>query len=108
MGIALFGGGRSYDRQKNNQSYPTDPNPSYFTIQKIWENKKKKMVLAQIKYPNCTNFEGVKLILFSNTTRLNISATLKLDPHFLKTNNVLARFRPNKEGLKLALSILNN
>jgi hypothetical protein len=113
MGLSLWGGkssaGRSNSYAAGNYEAlaPTDPNPSKFKILKVWYNANKKRVLAKIKYPNCTNFEGIKLVLFKNMTPKKLRESKLIDPHFFANNNVIARFRPDKDGLTFALHILD-
>ena len=76
-----------------------NPNPWNFTIKKATVLNGHTIML--VNYPNCTTFFGDKLLLLRgiHSTRLN-----KLDPHFFDNehNYVVARFKPNKEGLRLA------
>lgn len=74
---------------------PTDPDPSNFNIKRaeIFGNYS----LMEVVYPNCTNFEGRKIILMEiDETYYNTPK--KLDPHFLEDNKIIARFRPTGYG----------
>ena len=44
-----------------------------------------------VKYPHCTNFDGEKVLLMK-----------ALDPHFYEDNKIVARFKPDEEGKRLA------
>ena len=73
-----------------------DPNPLNFNIGKLYKNG--KWLLAEIRYPNCTNFEGIKIILFEGLSIEQLKNKTYLDPHFSNTGNIFARFKPTKEG----------
>lgn len=74
-----------------------DPN-NYKILRSLTFNN---WVLLEVKYPDCTNYEGRKLLLFRNTTLDKIMSQKSLDPHF--SNNVkfispFARFEPSNDG----------
>lgn len=78
------------------------PNPYNFRlVREVRINK--DYLLVEVVYPDATNFEGRKLILLTGTD--SVSKLDSLDPHFLKNSSVtvVARFRPDAEGEKLAL-----
>lgn len=99
MGIGI--GKKSWLRAETNQRHPNDPNPNNFIIQEIIPLP--GYTIANIVYPNCTNFEGQKLILFLGEYTLQQLRKMSIDPHFLEKTEpkVVARFRPDEEGLKL-------
>jgi len=78
-----------------------NPNPYNF---KILSNlgSNNNLHLLKVHYPDCTTFDGVKIILIKGSL-----PSKKLDPHFLEDNDIIARFRPTVEGLKLAMYALN-
>ena len=90
----------SYDlpETKNVNKLPNpDPN-NYKILRSLTFNN---WVLLEVKYPDCTNYEGRKLLLFRNTTLDKIMSQKSLDPHF--SNNVkfispFARFEPSNDG----------
>jgi len=65
-------------------------------------------LVIEIRYPNCTNYEGRKVMVFK--IKGGFSELMKknkglLDPHFHDTQGfvpLLARFEPTTEGWKLA------
>ena len=74
-----------------------NPNPGNYRILERWNYK--GATLLKVKYNGCTNFEGIKLLLFQGA----FTDTGYLDPHFDKSNaSPIARFKPDKEGLLLA------
>lgn len=87
---------------QNNQ-----PDPKNFKIIQCWENFFG--VLAEVIYPNCTNFEGRKLLLFKDITAKQLKEQKIIDPHFMDTRsyfNPIARFIPDDEGIKLGKFML--
>jgi len=98
MGIKLFSSGRS----DCGVVYPTDPNPSVFKIVSIQEFSEYTLVV--VDYPNCTNFEGRKVLVMDMSAN-DIMSMEKLDPHFIEGNNIIARFVPTKKGIRLAKKI---
>ena len=104
MGINLFK--RSSDcRYQMNIPEPTDPDPEVFDILDIQVGN--KYVLVIVKYKNCTNFEGTKVLLIKDTTVDEIRNMKTLDPHFLESNKIIARFRPDEDGMKLAKMLVS-
>jgi hypothetical protein len=81
--------------------YP-NPNPDNFEIMGIEEFGKNLVVLIQ--YPDCTNYEGKKLMIYRNITKQEILDATKLDPHFCDHCKLspFARFEPTKFGLAAA------
>lgn len=81
------------------------PNPRLFRVLRAIEYGPH--LLAEILYPNCTTFEGRKILLFANTTRMQLHAAEVLDPHFTDKAPVgalvpVARFEPSERGWRLA------
>jgi hypothetical protein len=70
-----------------------NPNPSNFNIVKI--EQIGRLVVGLVEYPNCTNFEGQKIIIWQDTSVKDIVASGIIDPHFADNNKIIARFRPN-------------
>lgn len=79
---------------------PINPNPSNFKIMKI--EQIGNFVLAKIKYPNCVNFEGEKVIVFEGVSVDDIKSKNEIDPHFFCGGSIIARFKPTIRGWDLA------
>lgn len=79
-----------------------NPNPENFTIERI--EHLGSFACAMVHYPDATNFEGRKIIVFKNATEQDIANAKVLDPHFSEDGNILARFRPDEEGWQDALA----
>jgi len=79
-----------------------NPNPSRWEL--IEKKQLKNSYILLVKYLDCTNFEGVKLMVFKGQYK----KPKTLDPHFRDTfNSPIARFPPTKEGWVLANIIAN-
>lgn len=64
-------------------------------------------IVLEVAYPDCTNFEGKKLMVYEKgVTLLDIINQKSLDPHFCDSSNYyspIARFIPNELGWELAV-----
>ena len=82
----------------------TDPNPNPYIFTVVTENYYKPYLIAAVKYPNCTTYNGIKIMVFKDVT--TIKNCVKLDPHFLGTTNgkyePIARFPGDSKGAELA------
>lgn len=65
-----------------------------------------KNIAVLIKYPDNTNYNGNKIVVFKNKTKEQVSKMKEIDPHFLPDNNIIARFEPTNEGWELAIKFL--
>lgn len=96
MGLnILLSNSSSY--QQNN----INPNPNNFKIKAVIEGNKG--YILKVRYINCTNYEGNKILLFKGVPNIDIKY---LDPHFTENNNLIGRFAPTEEGLQLAVQTL--
>ena len=81
----------------------TNPNPSNWIIEKYVQEK--KCLIVKIKYPNCTNYEGNKILVYEGITISALRAQKKIDPHFSEDKEFkspIARFEPTDYGWDLA------
>ena len=76
-----------------------NPDPANYKILKIVE--RGEYVILKLKYHDCTNYEGDKIILLKDTL-INIVNCQEIDPHFQKGGTVVARFVPTDEGWNMA------
>jgi hypothetical protein len=80
------------------------PNPSVFRIDSAVEVNGH--VVAVIVYPNCTNFEGKKCLLFKYYTLKELYKRDVLDPHFDSSDtSPFARFKPTRMGVIAAIKL---
>jgi len=74
-----------------------NPKPDRWVLQNKWVFDGSYVL--QVKYLDCTNYEGVKVIVYQG----QYSEIKDRDPHFSEQeNSPIARFRPTDEGLSLA------
>ena len=103
MGMSLFGSSslvNSFGNDYASSCNVQDPDPEKFKIKDIMQEG--NFVIAEILYPNCTNYEGIKIIVFNNATVKEIKELSIIDPHFLENNKVFARFKPTIGGINAA------
>lgn len=82
-----------------------NPNPKNFKILKSYSEGDN--VLLMVKYPNCTNYEGKKVMLYVNVSLSEIIAMKELDPHFFdKKFSPFARFKPTDKGWNAAIKLM--
>ena len=74
----------------------SNPNPAIFTIEH--EYTIGEYLILRVRYPGCTNFEGVKLMVYlgyASSKELLRATQGKLDPHFQYDETApFARFAP--------------
>ena len=85
-------------------AFAPNPNPAKFQI--IETKQVGANVVAKIRYPDCTNYEGVKICLFTNTTEADLRKLGSLDPHFCDGSlSPFARFKPTVAGWDAAITM---
>jgi len=75
-----------------------DPSPKNYRI--IRHLQIGDYLLIQIRYLDCENYEGMKIMLFKATLP-QLSRQVTIDPHFTNMQNVIspiARFEPTQSG----------
>ncbi|MFM2374799.1 MAG: Caulobacter phage CcrPW [Candidatus Parcubacteria bacterium] len=78
-----------------------NPNPRHFTIVRAIELG--RYAVLEVHYPDCTNFEGKKLLVFEDIPLTTLRRKSVLDPHFSQSKHApIARFVPTKEGWEMA------
>jgi hypothetical protein len=85
------------------------PNPDPINFEIVAMEQVGAHLVAKIKYPDCTNYEGMKICLFLNMKMKRLSNMKEVDPHFSrKVGSPFARFRPDTEGWTAALKLASN
>ena len=80
------------------------PNPARFEIVTVLQVGAH--AVAKIRYPDCSNYEGLKVCLFKNTSEKLLREVTRLDPHFSKTPmSPFARFQPSHNGWNAAVNL---
>lgn len=94
MGISIFK--RSCYTNSSDIVVAPNPNPSQYEI--ITKTYFRNATLLKVKYKGCTNFEGVKILVYYG----KFEPSGELDPHFAEGVSPIARFKPTKVGFQLA------
>lgn len=88
-------------------SYKSDirnPNPLLFNILRgVIVGDENYLIVAEIQYIGCTNFEGRKILVFQGITEDEFKLLSSIDPHFYEDTKLLARFPPTKTGWDYAI-----
>ena len=91
-------------KPKTHKVVSRNPNPLHFEILQL--KKIGRFVIVMIRYPDCSNYEGKKILVFENV-RINTIKSLKyIDPHFcncVKHPSPVARFKPDQSGFRYAV-----
>ena len=91
---------------KVQSSLPPNPDPYNYKILKSIQVG--RALVVKIKYPDATNYEGVKVLVYKSATLTDLRLQHFIDPHFSKNKKFLspfARFEPTKIGWSAALKL---
>ncbi len=91
------------------KAVPGNPDPLLYTIKK--HARVNSFLIVRVKYCGCTNFEGMKILVFKDATMDQLLAQRTIDPHFSDSEKFIhpvARFVPTVEGMKMAVSFCKN
>lgn len=112
MGLNFIGSNDNSYKYNNINPLP-NPNPNRFKIIKYLEKcnnyqKSNTYLLVLINYPDCKNYEGNKILLFSNLSIEELKRQDKIDPHFSEIQlSPIARFEPTLLGWKLGEKLID-
>ena len=65
------------------------------------------ILIVEIQYPDCKNYEGRKILVYEGVTSQELRKQKYIDPHFSinkKFHSPIARFEPTERGWKMAES----
>ena len=79
-----------------------NPDPSSFRVKKVYTSN--GLFVSLVNYPNCTTFEGNKILV----TTYDVREKIKLDPHFHNGSGLIARFEPTDTGWEAAVWFVTN
>ena len=88
------------------------PDPTVFSILDF--KQVGHLLLVKVRYPQATNYEGVKILLYRNTTIQELiaqGARCGIDPHFSESKDFkspFARFEPTELGWDAACALLES
>jgi hypothetical protein len=106
--MGVFPGKFSTYKKPTDKSPVEDKNPNPRMFQILELEQVGKHCVAKVKYSNCTNYEGRKILVFLNCKISLIKKLTYLDPHF--TNEIgihpFARFAPTIKGWRAAIKLL--
>lgn len=88
-------------------SSPVNPDPKNFKILAI--EQKNGYILLEVKYPDCNNYEGKKILLYKHVTLAELILQGSLDPHFAQFENYhspIARFEPTHQGWRMGIAVM--
>ena len=84
----------------------SNPNPSNYEI--LDSRQIGPYLIVKIKYPDCTNYEGIKILVFKGCTLGTLQLQKLIDPHFSENkefHSPIARFEPTDAGWDMALNL---
>jgi len=84
-----------------------NPNPNNFNI--TCARDIGRFIIAMVTYPDCTNFEGKKILVYENMSQAQLFQAARLDPHFCDNSSCIspiARFEPTKRGWEMAITFV--
>lgn len=106
MGLRIGRSSSCWDGSVRSQIPENNPNPNNYKI--IRTEQFENALLMEILYPDCTNYEGRKILLFKKVTLKEVMKQGAIDPHFSnnsKFHSPFARFEPTELGWELGRHI---
>lgn len=97
----------NFDQQSNTPQTPGMPQPDNYTI--LRHVRVGSYLVVEIKYLDCTNYEGKKILVFKGITINDLYKQRLIDPHFSDNKEYyspVARFEPTEEGWNLAKKLI--
>lgn len=82
---------------------PGNPDPANYTI--IDTLTIGNLLIVEIKYPSCHNYEGKKILVYEGVSWRKLREQELIDPHFSNNKKFLspiARFEPTEKGWRMA------
>ena len=82
---------------------PQVPDPRRYRLVRSSENG--DWLIALVNYPDSSNYEGNKILVFHHVSLARLQALDFLDPHFCESAHITprARFEPTRAGWKMAM-----
>lgn len=80
-----------------------NPDPKNYKI--VRHHANHNYLLVEIQYPDCKNYEGRKILLYTGITLDILKRQTELDPHFSNAEKgiyPIARFVPTEKGWSMA------
>lgn len=95
-------------KQVSARQAPTSGNPNPLNYEILRSQQVGRHLVVEVKYPDCTNYEGRKIMVYQNLTISGLVSQKEVDPHFSKSNKFrspIARLEPTDHGWKLAIAL---
>lgn len=90
---------------------PTAPNPDPSNYRIIKHRQVNDNLVVTIQYPDCTNYEGRKILVYRDMTLQKLLSFGKIDPHFSNDSlfsSPFARFEPTVAGWEYAILLASS
>ena len=84
---------------------PRNPNPVPTNFKILNSLSMGDLLIIEVYYPDCTNYEGKKILVYENTDVADLVKQGSVDPHFSeskKFKSPIARFEPTERGMQMA------
>lgn len=120
MGVGLFNHWLEFEDAPKNSTSQTprfiyseekgrdnNPNPKNWEI--IRYEEINGWLIVYIRYPDCINYEGYKILVYKNCTFDKLISQKYIDPHFSNEKllfHPFARFEPTPEGWAMAVGFV--
>jgi hypothetical protein len=101
----------SADNVRTETKYESLPNPRPDNYEIIRSTKLGKFLVIEIKYLDCINYEGKKILVFENCSVAALKKQQLIDPHFSENKKFIspiARFEPTNKGWDMALKLIRS
>ena len=82
---------------------PVSPNPDPFLFKLLKYEMINGYLIILVHYRGCTTFEGKKILVLHELDVSELLQLYKLDPHFIDSGHLIARFIPTKWGWEMAV-----
>lgn len=109
MGVISFGSSAKYPPTSKQVIEVVQGNPRPDNYQIIDTLTIGNYVIAEIRYPDCDNYEGRKILVYEGIDGRGLREQKLIDPHFSDDKpyrSPIARFEPTKRGWLMALAFV--
>ena len=97
-----MGLGLGFSRSTYDGPGPPNPDPANYRI--LRSDKYGPFLLVEVLYPDCTNYEGRKILLYKGVTLADLDRQGSIDPHFSENSKFaspIVRFMPTETGWEM-------
>lgn len=94
---------RYWEQQAAQRRLAGNPDPKVFSI--VRTEQVRGMLVVMLVYPNCTNYEGRKILVYEDYKEDDFRRRREIDPHFCDGCVApVARFKPTDDGWRMAVA----